>query len=71
MSNIKPMPAGLTNSISREFSAYLRDMRSSVNEKIDDQSGLSGTYTFGGGGSGDVESMTFVNGILTGVTEVT
>lgn len=30
----------------------------------------SGTYTFGGGGTGDVASMTFSNGILTAVTTV-
>lgn len=30
----------------------------------------SGTYTFGGGASGDVASMTFENGILVGVTLV-
>lgn len=32
--------------------------------------GLSNTYNFGGGGSGDVATMTFTNGILTGVTLV-
>lgn len=32
--------------------------------------GLSATYTFGGGGSGDVATMTFVNGYLTAVTLV-
>jgi hypothetical protein len=32
--------------------------------------GLSGTYTFGGGGSGDIASMTFSGGILTAVTLV-
>ena len=32
--------------------------------------GLSGTYTFGGGSSGDIASMTFAGGILTGVTLV-
>jgi hypothetical protein len=31
---------------------------------------LSGTYTFGGGGSGDIASMTFNNGYLTSVTLV-
>lgn len=30
----------------------------------------SGTYTFGGGATGDVQDMTFENGILTGVTLV-
>jgi len=30
--------------------------------------GLSATYTFGGGSTGDVASMTFTDGILTGVT---
>jgi hypothetical protein len=32
--------------------------------------GLSSTYNFGGGGSGDIASMTFTNGILTAVTTV-
>lgn len=32
--------------------------------------GLSGTYTFGGGSSGDIASMTFTVGILTAVTTV-
>lgn len=32
--------------------------------------GLTSTYTFGGGGSGDIASMTFDGGILTGVTLV-
>lgn len=32
--------------------------------------GLSGTYTFGGGSSGDIASMTFNGGILTAVTTV-
>lgn len=32
--------------------------------------GLSGTYTFGGGSSGDIASMTFAGGILIGVTTV-
>ena len=33
-------------------------------------SGLSNTYTFGGGSTGDIASMTFVNGYLTAVTLV-
>ena len=33
-------------------------------------SASSGTYTFGGGGSGDIASMTFNNGFLTSVTLV-
>lgn len=32
--------------------------------------GLTNTYTFGGGGTGDIASMTFDGGILTGVTLV-
>ena len=32
--------------------------------------GLSATYTFGGGSTGDIASMTFTNGILTAVTTV-
>jgi hypothetical protein len=32
--------------------------------------GLSGTYSFGGGGTGDIATMTFAGGILTGVTTV-
>ena len=32
--------------------------------------GLSSTYTFGGGSTGDIASMTFTNGILTAVTTV-
>ena len=32
--------------------------------------GLSGTYTFGGGGTGDIATMTFNGGILTAVTTV-
>lgn len=36
----------------------------------DGSQGLSATYTFGGGGSGDIASMTFKNGILTAVTTV-
>jgi hypothetical protein len=32
--------------------------------------GLSNTYNFGGGGSGDIASMTFVDGVLTAVTTV-
>ena len=32
--------------------------------------GLSGTYTFGGGASGDVASMTFTSGLLTAITTV-
>lgn len=32
--------------------------------------GLSATYTFGGGTTGDIASMTFTNGILTAVTTV-
>jgi hypothetical protein len=32
--------------------------------------GLSNTYTFGGGSTGDIASMTFTNGILTAVTTV-
>ena len=32
--------------------------------------GLSGTYTFGGGSSGDIASMTFTVGILTATTTV-
>lgn len=32
--------------------------------------GLTATYNFGGGGSGDIASMTFVNGLLTAVTLV-
>jgi len=33
-------------------------------------SGLTNTYTFGGGASGEIATMTFTNGILTGVTTV-
>jgi hypothetical protein len=36
----------------------------------DGSSGLSATYTFGGGGSGDIATMTFKNGLLTAVTTV-
>lgn len=32
--------------------------------------GISGTYSFGGGGTGDIATMTFVGGILTAVTTV-
>ena len=32
--------------------------------------GIAGTFTFGGGGSGDIASMTFTGGILTGTTVV-
>lgn len=40
-------------------------------ESSDGSPGLSDTYTFGGGGSGDVATMTFKDGLLTGVTTVT
>jgi len=33
-------------------------------------SGLTGTYTFGGGSAGDIATMTFGDGILTGITTV-
>lgn len=36
----------------------------------DGNTGLTNTYTFGGGSTGDIASMTFTNGILTGVTTV-
>jgi hypothetical protein len=36
----------------------------------DGSAGLSATYTFGGGGSGDIATMTFKNGILTAITTV-
>jgi hypothetical protein len=32
--------------------------------------GVSGTYSFGGGASGDIASMTFTNGLLTATTTV-
>lgn len=70
MSNAKPLPHGLTQSLSREHSRYLAELRKRINEKLDDESGLTGTYTFGGGSAGDVASMTFINGILTAVTTV-
>ena len=33
-------------------------------------SGITGTYSFGGGGTGDIATMTFNGGILTAVTLV-
>ncbi len=38
--------------------------------KVSGSSGLTNTYTFGGGASGEVATMTFTGGILTGVTTV-
>jgi hypothetical protein len=38
--------------------------------KINTDTGYSGTLSFGGGSTGDVATMTFTNGILTGITEV-
>lgn len=38
--------------------------------EIDGDTGLTGTYTFGGGSSGDVASMTYKKGILVEVTTV-
>lgn len=38
--------------------------------RFNGNAGLSATYTFGGGASGDIASMTFEGGILTGVTTV-
>lgn len=40
------------------------------NLQINGTNGQSGTFTFGGGGSGDIASMTFVKGILTATTLV-
>ncbi len=37
---------------------------------VDGAAGLSATYTFGGGGTGDIATMTFSSGILTAVTTV-
>jgi hypothetical protein len=38
--------------------------------RFNGSAGLTGTYTFGGGSSGDIASMTFAGGILIGVTTV-
>lgn len=38
--------------------------------EADGNAGLSNTYSFGGGGSGDIATMTFTDGILTAVTTV-
>lgn len=38
--------------------------------RVGGTAGLSATYTFGGGGTGDIATMTFTGGILTAVTTV-
>lgn len=48
----------------------LWDFRNNGDLYTNGNQGLSNTYNFGGGGSGDVATMTFTNGILTGVTLV-
>ncbi len=39
-------------------------------ESSDGSAGLSATYSFGGGGAGDISTMTFKDGILTAVTTI-
>ena len=48
----------------------LFDVRANGDLYTEGSQGLNGTYNFGGGGSGDVLTMTFTNGILTGTTLV-
>jgi hypothetical protein len=56
------VPVVQGGSTKRTTTQFISDLGSS--------SGLTGTYTFGGGGSGDIASMTFNNGYLTAVTLV-
>lgn len=69
-----------TGDASGGFAAYLdqkngdfrcaREIRADSHFDVNGTNGLSGTYTFGGGASGNIASMTFTGGILTGVTTV-
>lgn len=52
------------------WDAYLTNVDINGTITIDGNPGLNGTYTFGGGGSGDIATMTFTDGLLTGVTTV-
>jgi len=45
-------------------------INTTVGYSMNSVAGLSATYTFGGGGSGEIATMTFAGGILTGVTTV-
>ena len=45
-------------------------IQTSVGFNVGGSAGLSATYNFGGGGTGDIATMTFVGGILTAVTTV-
>ena len=46
------------------------DVNATTGFKYNGTSGITGTYTFGGGGTGDIATMTFNGGILTAVTTV-
>ena len=46
------------------------EVRSNGDIYTNSNQGLSATYTFGGGTTGDIASMTFTNGLLTAVTTV-
>jgi len=45
-------------------------IRSNAGFNVNGTDGLTGTYSFGGGGSGDIATMSFTGGILTAVTLV-
>lgn len=65
---------------SATFAAYInhktgdfraaREIRADSHFDVNGVNGLSGTYSFGGGGTGDIATMTFTGGILTAVTTV-
>jgi hypothetical protein len=55
---------------SLRWQAYITDLNITGTVTIDGNAGLNGTYTFGGGGVGQVASMTFRDGILTAVVLV-
>lgn len=61
--NFQQATLGATNNFSADVSV--------TGDFISDgNTGLSATYNFGGGGSGDIATMTFTGGILTSVTTV-
>lgn len=56
------VPVVQGGSTKRTTTQFISDLGSS--------SGLIGTYTFGGGASGEIATMSFNNGYLTGITLV-
>ncbi len=61
---------GIGTTAPNELLEVTGKIRTNTNFNVSGTDGIGGTFTFGGGGTGDIATMTFTGGILTGTTTV-